>query len=108
MGAAVLTSVLFGLTHLDNLFFRPSPGLVLAQVVGAATTGFGFAALRLRINTLRPLVLLHAAGNLTLHYSHLPVVLVEVICGAVLVLYGVYLLWGWRGPAQDGQADDEG
>lgn len=95
MGAATPTSVLFGLTHLANLFFRESPGLVLAQVVGAMTTGFGYAALRLRTNTLWPLIVLHAFEDLTLHYSNLPVIPIQVIRGVTLVIYGAWLLRGW-------------
>ncbi|MBX0330939.1 CPBP family intramembrane metalloprotease [Oscillochloris sp. ZM17-4] len=97
MRAAMICGLLFGLSHLANLSFRASPAIVLAQVVGAATGGFGYAALRLRTNTIWPLIILHAFGDFSLHFGRLPVIPVEVARDVVLLCYGISLLWGWRG-----------
>lgn len=98
MRAALICGALFGLSHLANIFFRENPAIVLSQVVGAATGGFGYAALRLRTNTIWPLIILHAFGDFSLHYGLLPAIPVEVARDVVLLCYGVYLLWGWREP----------
>ena len=46
--AALFSSALFGLAHLSNLVFGANLWVTIAQVVGAACYGVGFAALRLR------------------------------------------------------------
>ncbi|MGI9059464.1 MAG: CPBP family intramembrane glutamic endopeptidase [Ktedonobacteraceae bacterium] len=95
MWAAVLiSSLLFGLIHSGNLFLRFSgnPVVVILQMIGAFTFGIGMAALRLRTNTIWPLMLLHAAGDLFLALGHLPVLLIDPIRDTILLVYGIYLL----------------
>ncbi len=64
--AAMLSSALFGLTHLTNIAFGANPAVTAAQVVGATCFGVGLAALRLRGVSLWPLVILHALGDIAL------------------------------------------
>jgi uncharacterized protein len=93
--AVLISSLLFGLAHSTNLFlhFSGQPVLVGLQIIGAFTHGVGLAALRLRTNTLWPVMILHAAGDLFLAIGHLPVLLVDPIMDTVLFVYGLFLIW---------------
>lgn len=93
---ALVTAVLFGLAHLSNLFVRANPAIVIAQAVGAFCDGFGFAALRLRTNTLWFLIALHAAHDLLLRYTNFPAIPLDVVQVTILLIYGIFLLRGWR------------
>lgn len=64
--AALLSSALFGVTHLANIAFGANPAVTAAQVVGATCFGVGLAALRLRGVSLWPLIILHALGDIAL------------------------------------------
>lgn len=59
--ASAISALLFGTAHLSNLVAGFNPSLVLFQVVSAIPLGFLFAALRLRTNTIWPLIVTHAA-----------------------------------------------
>jgi hypothetical protein len=91
---ACATAVLFGLTHLANIVIRDESGIVVAQAIGAAAFGFGFAALRLRTNALLPLVVLHAAQDLFLQMGNLPLIPVVVVEDIILFVLGLWLLRG--------------
>jgi hypothetical protein len=75
------------------LHFSGQPVLVGLQIIGAFTHGVGLAALRLRTNTLWPLMILHAAGDMFLAVGQLPVLLVDPIIDTVLFVYGLFLIW---------------
>jgi membrane protease YdiL (CAAX protease family) len=96
--AILLSSLLFGLAHSTNIFLRLSgnPGLLGLQIVGAFTHGVGLAALRLRTNTLWPLILLHAFGDLFLHLGNLPVPLMDAAVDTILLIYGIVLILRMR------------
>lgn len=91
--AILLSALLFGAAHLVNVLFR-NPFIVFAQAVGAATEGVGLAALRVRINTLWPLIVLHALEDLLLHFGALPAIPVNVAQSVILFAYGLWLLRG--------------
>jgi Type II CAAX prenyl endopeptidase Rce1-like len=57
--AVLISSVLFGLAHLGNSALRGFSVIVALQAFGAAVRGIGFAALRLRTNTISPPILIH-------------------------------------------------
>jgi membrane protease YdiL (CAAX protease family) len=61
---AALSGLFFGLIHLNNLFILGPNPIVLSQVIGAFFLGFGFAACRLRTNTIWPLIIFHMLYNL--------------------------------------------
>lgn len=94
MPAVLLMAALFGLAHLSNLAVRGNPAIVLSQVVGAFCFGVGMGALRLRTNSVWFLVLLHAVSDLTLHYTYVPAIPLEVVRDTILLVYGLYLLRG--------------
>ncbi|MCC6855535.1 MAG: CPBP family intramembrane metalloprotease [Microbacteriaceae bacterium] len=64
--AALFSSAIFGLAHLSNLVFGANLWVTIAQVVGAACYGVGFAALRLRGTSIWALVVLHAITDIAL------------------------------------------
>lgn len=64
--AALLSSALFGATHLTNIAFGANPAITAAQVIGATCFGVGLAALRLRGVSLWPLIVLHALADIAL------------------------------------------
>jgi uncharacterized protein len=93
--AVVISSLLFGLAHLSNIVLRDgSPAITVAQAVGSATGGVGLAALRLRTNTIWPLILLHAFSDFFFQLGNLPVPLVDAAHDVILLAYGIYLLRG--------------
>jgi membrane protease YdiL (CAAX protease family) len=62
------------------------------QAFGAAIQGVGFAALRLRTNTIWPLIVIHGLHDLFLQLSTLPIPLLEAFIETALCIYGVVLL----------------
>jgi hypothetical protein len=97
----VLTSaVLFGLVHATAIMFR-DPGFVMTQIVASTFAGIGMAALRLRTNTIWPLVLLHAYNDTVqflavggANYTQIPTALIvlKLTGPIILALYGLYLV----------------
>jgi membrane protease YdiL (CAAX protease family) len=87
--AVVISSALFGLTHLVNLALgAPLPG-VLLQVLFAGLGSAGFAALRLRTGSLWPPIVLHAVYDLTFRVVDLQPG--TALSNTVYMLHGV----GW-------------
>jgi membrane protease YdiL (CAAX protease family) len=90
--AVLASSLVFGLVHLDNLALRGVSVLILLQAFGAAVQGIGYAALRLRTNTIWPLIVIHGTHDLTLQLGQLPVPLIEAAIDTILLGYGIVLL----------------
>jgi membrane protease YdiL (CAAX protease family) len=58
--AVLIPSVLFGLGHITHFLFLGMPfGENLLQIVNAALFGFLYAGVRLRVNNIWPLIILH-------------------------------------------------
>jgi membrane protease YdiL (CAAX protease family) len=74
--------------------------VVFSQMIGAACFGIAFGALRLRTNTIWPLVALHMLSDLLLHFSALPTIPLEVVKDVILLAYAVYLLRDRRALAE--------
>ena len=91
--AVWLSALLFGLLHAPNLFVRSSPALVLAQMVGAGTSGVGLAALRLRTNTIWFVIAIHFFEDILLRYTRLPAIPINVAQSVILFAVGLYILW---------------
>ncbi len=90
--AVWLGSALFGASHLTNVLFRPSVGLVLSQAFGAFCFGVGYAALRWRTNTIWPLMVLHLTTDLFAAVGGLPKIPVLVAQDVVLLVLGAVLM----------------
>ncbi len=96
-------AALSALFHLANLLIFPS-WLVLAQAFEVFLFGFGFAACRLRTNTIWPLIILHACSDLfqistVLNGGIVPALygsswfaIVGTVFNLVLAGYGLFLL----------------
>jgi membrane protease YdiL (CAAX protease family) len=97
--AVLGSAVLFGLGHLSNSALRGFSALILLQAFGAAVHGVGLAALRLRTQTIWPLIAIHALHDLSLQLGSLPIAAVEAPVATIICVYGIYLLRQGRGEA---------
>ncbi len=95
--AVLISSLLFGLTHMSNQLLRGASFLIVLQAFGAAVQGIGYAALRLRTNMIWLLIVIHALHDVTLQMGHLPIAMVEAPIDTIIAIYGVILLRK-RGP----------
>lgn len=99
--AAVITAVLFGLTHSLNVLTGKSVAEDAAQVCYAMAIGFAFAALVLRTGILWPLVLAHALIDFVNYIENPDFVYPEslqlAIVIGVTVLFAGYGLFVMRG-----------
>jgi membrane protease YdiL (CAAX protease family) len=92
--ACVLSGTVFGLSHIGNaLFFNQSWAVTTEMMVVALLFGTVYAALRLRVEALWPLVLLHAVNN-TAEYASVqpPPLWFKVVVGAAALGYAWWLL----------------
>jgi membrane protease YdiL (CAAX protease family) len=103
IGSRVTVSAsLFGLSHLDNLFLSGADELGVAyQIFEAALVGILFAAVRLRMNTIWPVMIVHAVYDLmlVLAFGHafpvaptLPGFLVATVVNLGLAGIGLFLV----------------
>lgn len=90
--AMFISALLFGLAHLPNILVRGNPAIIFAQALGAFCDGAGFAALRLRTNTIWPLIGLHFLHDLLLNTMRLPLIPVDVVQVTILLIYGIYIM----------------
>jgi membrane protease YdiL (CAAX protease family) len=98
----MLAAVFFGLSHLDNLFLPGADELGVAyQIFEAALVGILFGAVRLRMNTIWPVMIVHASYDLmlVLAFGHafpvaptLPGFLVATVVNLALAGIGLFLL----------------
>jgi uncharacterized protein len=95
--SVVISSLLFGLIHIGNLLYR-NPIIVFAQMIGAFVHGIGLSAIRLRTNTIWFPVILHGLHDLALKYTNFPAIPLDVVQVTLLMIYGIYLLRGWKDP----------
>ncbi len=92
LAAVTTAALLFGLVHLANVFIRGNPAVIAAQALGAACFGFGYGAIRLRTNTLWPLIVTHMLTDLFLQVGKLPLIPVAVAQDIILLAFGLWLL----------------
>src|SRR6202165_5019142 len=98
----MLSAMLFGLSHLDNLFLPGADELGVAyQIFEAALVGILFGAVRLRMNTIWPVMIVHAIYDLmlVLAFGHAfpvapttPGFLVATVVNLGLASIGIFLL----------------
>jgi len=97
-----LSAILFGLSHLDNLFLPGADELGVAyQIFEAALVGILFGAVRLRMNTIWLVMIVHATYDLmlVLAFGHafpvaptLPGFVVATVVNLGLAGIGIFLL----------------
>lgn len=106
MQAVLISAALFGLIHANSFLVGRDPMFVISQIVASFLGAIGLGALRIRTNTIVPLILLHAlndflqfsatggleAGEVA---SYIPIL--KIVISGLMALYGLYLLRGQRG-----------
>ena len=70
--AILVSSALFGLLHLRNIFWLDTGTLVRSMIFTGAVLGPVLAWVTLRFRSVWPAVILHSANNLTYFARHLP------------------------------------
>lgn len=107
--AVLLSSLIFGLAHAANGFATGDLAGALWQSAAAAMQGVGYAAIRLRIRSIWPMVLVHALWDFSLMTATLAAAaegetsvlpFAALLAVLPLCLYGLYLLRGARTPLQ--------
>jgi hypothetical protein len=98
----VMTATLFGLSHIDNFFLPGADEVgVLYQIFEATLIGILLTAVRLRMNTIWPVMAIHAAYDfmLILAFGHaypvaptVPGFVVDTTVNLGLALVGLYLI----------------
>ena len=98
----LITAVLFGLSHIDNFFLPGADEIgVLYQMFEATLVGVLFTAVRLRMNTIWPVMAIHAAYDfmLIIAFGHaypvapsLPGFVVDTTVNLALATIGLFLL----------------
>jgi membrane protease YdiL (CAAX protease family) len=97
--AVVVSSLLFGLAHFGNIVSRPdqSVAITAAQALGAFTQGIGLVAIRLAMDTIWPVMLVHFLGDLFGQLGGLPIVPSNVIESTVMLVFGIWVYRRHRG-----------
>jgi uncharacterized protein len=89
--AAVISSILFGLMHLQNLLFGADLVATVLQIAYATAMGFGFASVTLRTGSIWPLVAIHAlidfAGFVTSGGT-----VIDSLTGTDVAVYALYIV----------------
>ncbi len=105
MQAVLISATMFGIIHANSFLVGRDPLFVVSQIIASFLGAVGLGALRIRMNTIVPLILLHAfndflqfsatggleAGEVALYIS-----LLKVVIGGLMALYGFYLLRGHK------------
>lgn len=105
MQAVLISAALFGLIHVNSFLVGRDPMFVISQIVASFLGAIGLGALRIRTNTIVPLILLHAlndflqfsatggleAGEVA---SYIPIL--KIVISGLMALYGLYLLRGHK------------
>lgn len=103
--AVLISAALFGLIHVNSFLVGRDPMFVISQIVASFLGAIGLGALRIRTNTIVPLILLHAlndflqfsatggleAGEVA---SYIPIL--KIVISGLMALYGLYLLRGHK------------
>jgi len=99
--AVLISAFLFGIIHVNSLLVGRDPMFVFAQVVASFLGAIALGAIRLRINTIWPLVVMHAindflqfsaTGGLEAQDVPLYIPVLKISMAAIMALYGWYLL----------------
>lgn len=103
--AVLISAALFGLIHVNSFLVGRDPMFVISQIVASFLGAIGLGALRIRTNTIVPLILLHALNDF-LQFSatggleagevapYIPIL--KIVISGLMALYGFYLLRGRR------------
>lgn len=105
MQAVLISAALFGIIHVNSFLVGRDPLFVVSQIIASFLGAIGLGALRVRTNTIVPLVLLHAlndflqfsaTGGLEAGEVPLYIPVLKIVIGGLMALYGFYLLRGYK------------
>ncbi|MFC4453465.1 CPBP family intramembrane glutamic endopeptidase [Deinococcus sonorensis] len=111
--AVLGSAALFGAIHINSLLVGRDPAFVAVQVVASLLGGVGFAALRLRLGSIWPLILLHAlndfvqfsaAGGLAVEHASVMLLVAKLSISLLIAVYGLRLLRAGTRPGGAGAA----
>jgi len=102
----ILTALVFGLFHIVNLFAGAPLDQTIFQMIHAGAMGFLYAALRLRLGAVWPIMLIHALWDFSLfvlesshHQQKTPPAELSLTLGIWVALpalfYGIFVYWRW-------------
>lgn len=102
----LLCAVVFGLFHLVNLITGQALETTFSQVLQAGSMGFLYAALRLRLGSIWPLIFLHGFWDFSVTTMQQSMQITgfdttaasgfHPLVGAPLVIYGLFVFWRWK------------
>jgi membrane protease YdiL (CAAX protease family) len=96
-------ALLFGIIHANSFLVGRDPLFVLSQIIASFLGAIGLGALRLRLNSIWPLIGLHAlndlvkfvaTGGIEAHQVAIYIPILKIAISVVMALYGLYLLRG--------------
>jgi uncharacterized protein len=99
--AVFVSAFLFGIIHANSFLVGRDPFFALAQIVASFLGAIGLAALRIRLNSIWPLILLHAlndfiqfsaTGGLEAQQVAAYIPAAKITISSLMALYGIYLL----------------
>jgi membrane protease YdiL (CAAX protease family) len=105
MQAVLISAVLFGVIHVNSFLVGRDPLFAVSQIIASFLGAIGLGALRVRMNTIVPLILLHAfndflqfsaTGGLEAGEVGLYLPLLKIGIGGLMAIYGFYLLRGHK------------
>lgn len=104
--AVILCAVIFGSFHLVNLVQGQPLDTTLSQVLQAGSMGFLYAALRLRLGSIWPVIILHGFWDFSVSIMQQSAQLAGMetgvtsgfhpLAGLPVLLYGVFVFWRWK------------
>jgi len=109
MQAVLISAALFGIIHANSFLVGRDPLFVVSQIIASFLGAIGLGALRIRMNTIVPLILLHAfndflqfsaTGGLEAGEVALYIPLLKIVISGLMALYGFYLLRGYKDEAK--------
>lgn len=105
MQAVLISAALFGIIHANSFLVGRDPLFVVSQIIASFLGAIGLGALRIRMNTIVTLVLLHAfndflqfsaTGGLEAGEVPLYIPVLKIVISGLMALYGFYLLRGYE------------
>lgn len=105
MQAVLISAAVFGIIHANSFLVGRDPLFVVSQIIASFLGAIGLGALRIRMNTIVPLVLLHAlndflqfsaTGGLEAREVELYLSILKIVIGGLMAIYGFYLLRGHK------------
>ena len=89
----LIAPLLFAIAHFGNLASRPDQSLAIAaaQALGVFTQGIGFVLIRITVNSIVPVMVVHFLADLFLQLGGGPIVAASMVESTLFLLYGVWL-----------------